>query len=381
MEMMNLPPGVGGIQPQFQYQAPISGPTQYTRGFNIPNQQVQQQYNMQMAQQVQQQRVDPHAFDTPEIVVGPVDETRHTTFTVSDDPITIPVEDAIVVEEPQKRKRGRPPKSQTQQQSNTQIVRTVSGSQDTMSGNVESTSYTYMETTGLLKETLAQIDSLNSELAQEFQSVRNNKFMKNKYNTLIGLSENIGSLIGNRISAIREINSSISKANDLDYKKLKDMREAQAEVNDDAYVANLYQAFTSNPTNLPPQMQIPDVNMSQMGSGIIRADLRGQNPTEGGLIDASYLNYVSNMTPEQNLMRYENDPNVKQVVVFDASTGNKFFQMMNVTTGEVIPNVPVYDDMFMEDTTIDVNKRIAKNNNLHETFPLVVINENVTSQY
>lgn len=376
MEMRALPPGVGGYQPQYQYNAPVSGPQQYQRGFQVPNQQVQMQYN-----QAQQPKVDPRLYDTPEIVVGTNEETNSVHFTISDSPTTIPVEDGeidVVTVEPAKRKRGRPPKSQTQE---TGIVRETMGSEP-VTGGVEnsSTSYTYMETTGLLKETLAQIDSLNSELAQEFQSVKNNKFMKNKYSTLIGLSENMGSLISNRISAIREINSSISKSNDLDYKKLKDMREAQNAVNDDSYIANLYQSFINNPNNLAPQLQLPSVDMSNMGSSIIRADLKG-DPNSGGIMDASYLNYVSNLTPEQNLMRYENDPNVKQVVVYDAASGNKFFQMMNVQTGEVIPNVPVYDEMFMEDTVIDVSRRIAKNNNLHETFPLVVINENVTSQY
>jgi hypothetical protein len=37
--------------------------------------------------------------------------------------------------------------------------------------------------------------------------------------------------------------------------------------------------------------------------------------------------------------------------------------------------------MFMEDVTIDVKNKIAKNNNLHETFPLVIINENSSLQY
>ena len=81
------------------------------------------------------------------------------------------------------------------------------------------------------------------------------------------------------------------------------------------------------------------------------------------------------------MMRYENNPNIKQVVVFDAATGNKFFQMMDMSNGTVVPNVPVYDQMFMEDTTLDLNTKIAKNINLNETFPIVVINEGVTSQY
>ena len=55
--------------------------------------------------------------------------------------------------------------------------------------------------------------------------------------------------------------------------------------------------------------------------------------------------------------------------------------MMDVVTGAVIPNVPVYDPMFLEDTTLDLKNKIAKNINLNETFPIIVINEGVTQQY
>ena len=65
------------------------------------------------------------------------------------------------------------------------------------------------------------------------------------------------------------------------------------------------------------------------------------------------------------------------------SNGNKFFQVMNLATGQVVPNVPVMDNRFLDDTTIDIRNQIAKNNNLHETYPLVIINDtnNVASKY
>ena len=128
---------------------------------------------------------------------------------------------------------------------------------------------------------------------------------------------------------------------------------------------------------------MPQFNPNTYGStGIIRAELHSGDYNTNGPVDASYLNYVSNLTPEQNLMRYEGNPNVKQVVVWDKSTDNKFFQMMDMSTGQVIPNVPVYDQMFMEDTIIDPKSMMAKNTNLNETFPVVTINEDpVLSQY
>ena len=166
----------------------------------------------------------------------------------------------------------------------------------------------------------------------------------------------------------------------MDYKKDKDRRAASAAMDDDKYIADLYKGFIQNPINVAPVPQVPQVDPSIFGSGVVRADLRSGN-YNSGQADVGYLNYMSNLSPEQNLMRYEGNGNVKQVVVYDAATGNKFFQMMDLSTGSVIPNVPVYDHMFMEDTTIDLHSKIAKNINLNETFPLIVINENVTSQY
>jgi hypothetical protein len=159
------------------------------------------------------------------------------------------------------------------------------------------------------------------------------------------------------------------------------MRAAQADVTDDKYIADLYQSFLQNPQMQAAQPQMPQIDPSVFGSGIVRANITQGDVTGNNQIDAGYLNYLSNLSPEQNLMRYENDPNVKQVVVWDKKTNAKFFQVMNMATGEVIPNVPTYDQMFMEDVTIDVANNIAKNLNLRETFPLVIINDNVTAEY
>ena len=254
-----------------------------------------------------------------------------------------------------------------------------------LQGTVETspTAYTYAETTMMLRDTLAQIDSVNRELVQEFNAIKNNRTLKNKHNVMIGLSENIGSFIGNRISAIREINSSISKSNDLDYKKYKDIQAASSQMNDDKYIADMYKAFLSNPQMQPTMLDnnMPPIDQSIVGSGIVRASITENNFANGNFTDAGYMNYMMNQTPEQNLMRYEGNPDIKQVVVYDASTGYKQFQMMNMKTGEVIQNVPTYDQMFMEDTTLDLDQGIARNLNLNETFPLIVINDNVTSNY
>ena len=334
---------------------------------------------LMMEQQMQAQRPvvqpfvpmkpeDPRKYDTPEISMESSDGSSGFHFTVVDDDTS---KEMVIIDNtaPETKKRGRPRKSD--------IIRPSNNDSEV----IESTSYSYAETTDMLRETLAQIDGLNGELVQEFTNVKNNKYIKNKYNTIIGLTENIGSLLSTKISAIREINSSISKANDLDYKKMKDINAMQSEINDDQYVADMYKSFISNPQVQQLQPQFTPVDQQSFGSGIIRADIRGGDPTQGGTVDAGYLNYLSNISPEQNMMRYESNPNVKQVVVWDKKTNAKFFQVMNMETGEVIPNVPTYDQMFMEDVTIDVTNKIAKNLNLRETFPLVIINDDVTAEY
>lgn len=325
-------------------------------------------------------------FQMPEIVMTSSNTDNKTYMPSFSNIGAVSVENPVVNET----KKERTPRKKKENGSNTAIVKLNSSApaDPSVSGTIEDvpTAYTYAETTGMLRDTLCQIDALSSELVQEFNTVRASRTMKNKYGALTNISENIGSLLSSKIAAIREINSSISKSNDLDYKKFKDIKAAQDAKDDDTYIANLYKSFISNPATQPTSPQMPDFIMpmvnegSMMGSGIIRANVDNSGNIMGG--DQAYLNYMSNLSPEQNLMLYEQNPNVKQVVVFDHATGNKFFQMMDMSTGQVVPNLPVYDQDFMADTTLDLNKGIAKNLNLNETFPIIEINkESVMNQY
>lgn len=364
-----------GYDPYNPMQQQQMQPTPQINPYGIGNGVVQQ--NPQMPQQ----KIDPRVFETPTITMG---ETHKPMFSVSKEGgNTIKVENASDMETESKRRRknGEGESKKKKEVNTTSIVR-VDEVERVNGEIVDSTIFTYGETNSLLHETLGQIDAVNAELVQEFNAVKQNRTMKNKYGVLNALAENIGSMVSNRISTIKEINNCITKANDLDYKKYKDVQAAQNAMNDDKYIADIYQAFLQNPQNQAPTYQMPALDQSIVGSSIVRANVPAlaENGSEN-VMDAGYLGYISSLTPEQNLMRYENDPNVKQVVVYDAMTGNKFFQMMNVSTGEVIPNVPVYDDLIMEDTTLDLKTGIAKNLNLRESFPIVQINNNVASQY
>jgi hypothetical protein len=108
----------------------------------------------------QQQYVDPRRFDTPEITLTAPDGSSGIKFSIVGDnnPSSKPlaVIDNTLPEE--RKRRGRPPKNKS-----SEIIRP--GDSEKVSGVVESdapTAYTYMETTDMLRETLAQIDSLKT---------------------------------------------------------------------------------------------------------------------------------------------------------------------------------------------------------------------------
>lgn len=274
----------------------------------------------------------------------------------------------------QTKRRGRPKKNN--EVDSNEIVRAEGGTVEEVP-----TMYSYAETTNMTRTTINQIDLLASEVKEELDAVRMSRTLKRRNDYIVGLSGTLGNLLSTKLTAIREINNSISKSNELDYKISKDRKSSEDLANDDKRVMDLYNAFITNPGNNPNQVGIlgpSGLDATVVGSQIVRAD---SAPSNNGMTDMGYLQYVSNMTPEQRMMYYEQDPNIKQVVVYDASTGNKFFQVMNVKTGEVITGVPVRDQMFMEDTTIDLRTKIAKNININETYPVIVINDNITSQY
>lgn len=246
----------------------------------------------------------------------------------------------------------------------------------------------YNQTSMMLEDTIQQLDILANDLKEELDSVRMNRNARNRTTSIANIGETLGSLLNSKISAIRELNSSISKSNDMDYKKEKDLRAAQASINnDDKHVMDLYNAMihqsssqnTNYQTLMPMQLSLPNIG----GDSIVRAPIVSPDkaPQNGEPVDIGYLNYLSRISPEENAMFYEHDPNVQNVVVYDHATGKKFFQVMNLATGQVVPNVPTVDQRFMDDTYLDMKTMTARNSNMNTTYPIVEINKGVTSEY
>ena len=335
----------------------------------------------QFQQQLQSQSIINNtqvSYDQPEIITGGFSFTTKSDDD-TDDKLVISSTPDIIVEQPKKRRSNKKKENSE--------VETVRSSEIIGADNnttVETpTIYSYYETADMLKNTMAQLDLVATELKVEFDSVRASRTLKGKYNTMVGLASNLSEILEAKISAIKEMNNCISKSNDLDYKREKDRKDAASSVNDDKMIMDLYNTFIQNPMGPSPQPNMGILGPTPLastiaGTGIIRESADQETYDQNG-IDSAYMNYLANITPQQNAMLYEHNPDIKQVVVYDAATNNRWFQVMNVKTGQVIPNAQVHDQMFLEDTTINLKDKIAKNINLNETYPVVVIND--TNEY
>lgn len=237
----------------------------------------------------------------------------------------------------------------------------------------------YAETNAILRSAIAQIDTGLVEIQNDISEVRSAKTMRNKYVYLTNLQSSMGSFLSNKIAAARELNSTITKCNDLELRRYKEIRSNAAnEQDDDQRIMEMYKAFVNVPANNPgfgsnAALGPTTLDMTMMSPNISGFDV--------GNTDMQYQSYLQNLTPAQNMMLLEGNPNIKQVVVYNQETGARYFEVMDLSTGEVIPNAEKHDAMFMEDVTIDQKNNVARNINIGETYPLVVVGKPILNEY
>lgn len=245
---------------------------------------------------------------------------------------------------------------------------------------------TYYDTNLMLKQVINEVDNVTAELRPELSRIINSKTMSGKYKSVSDMASSIGSLINNKVSAIKELNSSIKAINDMEYRRAKDNKVFDAQNNDDKAIMDMYNAFIQAPVsaNIPStgsySLLGPNVTDATLGlnTAIPMYDYQVQAVNDE---EAGYQRYLQNLSPEQNGMLMEGNPDIREVVMYDATTGAKAFKIINTKTMEEIPNITPKDPMFLDDTSIDIRNKVARNTNLNQTWPLVVINEGLVSEY
>lgn len=272
----------------------------------------------------------------------------------------MPVEDESTLIKP--RRRGRPPKKN----------RDIDSPEGEASELVTNVPYaeSYEETNGMLKGMIMQIEGLQGELKQEFNDIRLSTRMRGKYQYLTDISATISSLSSTKLSAIKELNSVISKCHDMELKRTKELK-IDATGNDDAAVMSLYENIINTPRQqleagfMPPRLETGDIPLMVQPQG-------GMDIFQPAVTSEQF-------TPEQNRMIAESNPDIKTVVVYDTKTEYREFVAMNVKTGQVVQNISLPDPFLLEDMNLNFQTGVARNSNLNMNFPLAVRENGIIS--
>lgn len=225
----------------------------------------------------------------------------------------------------------------------------------------------YAKTNALLDQTIYEIDDLNSGIKKELKAVIASKTLKKKYEYMSELAQTSGSLLSTKVTAIRELNKSITDSAKLSYQMAKENKAA--EETDDKRIMDMYNAFINTPIGAYSAPIAPsniDLVMSNSGTTI--------TPLVDGVFqtdDLGYNQYMNNLTPEQRKIQLEGQ-NIKTCVVFDPDTGHRYFDNFDEETGQQVPGLPVPEVQFLDDLNINMNTGVARNTNLNITYPVVI---------
>lgn len=185
------------------------------------------------------------------------------------------------------------------------------------------------------------------------------------------IGESIGTILNGKLSAIKELNGITTKCHELEMKRFQQNKELQKAADDDRYIADMYNAYINTPVNTGtnnPFLQMTSqntiANPGQMMGGV--------QVMANGDITNGYDNFMHSISPEQNRMILENNPNIETVVVLDQATGEKHFDVIDTSTGYSVPNYPLPSPEILDETNLDTINGIASNSNIGQTWKIVV---------
>lgn len=285
--------------------------------------------------------------------------------------------------EPMHKKRGRPPKNKSIGGAGEYVP--ANNSENDFSPLNDNISYrkTYEDTTNMLQSSIGQIDGLSSQIQNDLNLVRASRTLKRKYEYICELTGTATGLMGNKISAIREINSSITNCHNLEMKRIKELN-LNKEEDDDKKIMDMYNAFINTPVGSVQGIGMPfggvtpmQINGPTTGMVSVGVD-NNMQPISG---DPGYNSYLQNMTPEQNAMTMETNPYIKEVVVYNQETQDKYFDVIDTATGQSVPNVPRPADFLLREMRVDVRNGVARNSSANMDFPVVLIGNRAIDEY
>lgn len=281
----------------------------------------------------------------------------------------------VVVDGGKKKKRGRPRKEEAAGPISVPSSRSLS----MMESNTPYIN-TYKENQEQLKNTINGIDMLAMQVEQDLQAVRASRTLKKKYDYVCELTSAAGALMSNRISAIREINNTITNAHRLEMDRAKQIKASEVNQDDDKVLMDMYRAYVNTPMGTIPNMPTIAVNQASLNSPTMGVPISTPNTVASDNADA-YNAFISTPSPELAAVRMEQNPNIKVVVVYNQETHEKFFDAQDITTGQSIQGIPLPDPALLDGVIPDIRNGIAKNINAGLTYPLRLIGTRKFDEY
>ena len=238
----------------------------------------------------------------------------------------------------------------------------------------------YKENQEQLKNTVNAIDMMAVQIEQDIQSVRAARTLKRKYDYICELSSVAGSLMSNRISAIREINNTITNAHRLEMERNKQMKASEVAQDDDKMLMDMYRAYVNTPMGTIPNMPTIAVNQAALNTPTLGVPITAPNTV---MTDSSegFNAFINTPSPELAAVRMEQNPNIKVVVVYNQETHEKFFDAQDLSTGQSIAGIPLPDPSLLDGVIPDIRNGIAKNINAGLSYPLRLIGTRKFDEY
>ena len=243
----------------------------------------------------------------------------------------------------------------------------------------------YSETKRQLDETIGQLDSLGMDVMTDLQMVRANKSLKSKFMIMGNMTENAVGILNAKLNAIKEKNKITSDIQNLEIKRIKDLRMSTNEQDDNQRIADLYSAFINTPIGGGPMTAhlAPSVQSMAMIGGT--GDLPRIAIGPGGTDEVAA--WQQGLSPAQNRMLLQAQGRLDIVVIYDESTGSRRFAALDKNTRQEVPNVelPSQDTVWELDLKLHTgNPPFAKDVNRGAIYPVIIVNggnEGSMSQY
>ena len=226
----------------------------------------------------------------------------------------------------------------------------------------------YQETNEQLDSAIKELNMLGSEVMGELVKVKSSKTLKNKYNYINDMTATVTNIISTKIGAIKEKNKTINDVNNMELRRMKELKIDTSQEDDNARIANLYDAFVNTPIGTYGGQNI-------LGPSLADMTLMGGAPDMNRMaIGNDQAQWEQGLNPAENRMLLEAKGLVETVGFYDQTSGNRWFEIVDKNTKQPVPNVEKPDDSYIWELDINVNGGFAKDANRNVIYPLIVVN-------